>query len=1086
MNNELSLEGWVVSNKTQRGIYNNQTIYYKGDIVQDNESHFRSLTDANSGNPTSDASSWEAYVPDIETSIINDEDENSFVTTLSANKIKALITQMISNIPAMSLDGLSDADTSSYDPVEGDVITFHEGRWIPASFINKINLPDNITNLQVVEVTETSAAIQWTLNGKGDSFDIYINNEFSKNIPNSPFVIDQLQAETNYDFTVKTKNAYGTSEGVSISVTTLPSSNQQDDSLVFHLDFSKYAGSTANTVNDSVKNTPCTLHNVQHDGVNDGWLDHRGLTLGVNGYVSIPPSADIFNNAVDLNENGVTFEFVAYETLGVLFRSEAMNLLAYLAANPNTRIGYMNTAGSEQIGTGGYSWFVHLNGNRTATDTLHGSHELNVVSVRIYPDGQFDMAINGKMSLNKNKLSNFSEHLPFLKMSPLHIRRNSLGLNKSATTIRSFSIYNKALSDEVLLNQYNSIKTGEPLSTVTVYPSEVTLGSGENQVLAVVASPSRYTALVNNQFESGNEGYAAVDNDGLLTGLHEGETLISVTSTYQDKTFVNYVPVKVGTSIVKPPTSIRQVTGISINRKPETLEIGQSFAAMATTLPFDVYDDNIVIWTSSNPEVCSVNFGVLKGISAGEVTITASDGSETYSRSFTVTVVQPEVRVISDEEIYNVPLAVYAINPDNADALNTTNGIRKALDYASSTGYKKIVFPLGTYLITPEAGTIFVPTEMVIDFSDSVIHIEPSSLTAAGYTMFRFERVSYTKIINAKFYGEADSAAVSGSSEKCITFIISDAYRSGLENCTISKSPGFNIATHVERGTDEQRRHPSVSNFEAGNIDEETGLNDNSSTKNCFRNITYLHVSELGGHFMLGYTQGYFNYPYLRSRLYSIFFYDRNYRFIQSQMYNLQYYNYEKPTNAYYAKIVIYQESAPTNEDNDFKAVAMLRTMIMPTDCFIRNCVIEDNYSCGIALTGGQGWVIENNRFNRNGKRMPSCDIDWEDGWEASVGDICRNNTFNSPSGVIISGGSSIALYSNTFNESNLHIWARSANFRVYNNIFNGKGANRNLSLSCQAESYFSKNVLSGVAYTTAINHPEGNYRVRDTGNTLI
>lgn len=1086
MNNELSLEGWVVSNKTQRGIYNNQTIYYKGDIVQDNEVSFRSLTDANRGNPTSDTGFWEAHVSDNETSIINDEDENSFVTTLSANKIKALITEMISNIPVMSIDSLSDVDTSSYDPVEGDVITFHEGRWIPTSFINKMNLPDNITNLQVVEITEKSAAIQWTLNGKGDSFDIYINNEFSKNIPNSPFVIDQLQAETNYDFTVKTKNAYGTSEGVSISVTTLPPTNQQEESLVFQLDFYKSAGSTANTVFDSVNQTPCTLHNVQHDGVSDGFLDDKGLTLSVNGYVKIPSTAEVFNNLVKLNENGVTFQFIAYETRGVLFRSEALNLLSYVTEIPNTRIGYMNKAGSEQIGSGGYSWFVHSNGNRTATDTLHGANELNVISVRIYPDEEFDMAINGRISLNKNKLSNFSEHLPFLKMSPLYIRRNSLGLNKSAITIRSFSIYSKALSDEELLNQYNVIKSNERISTVTVYPPEIVLGSGENQVLAVVTNPSRYTALVNNQFESGNEGYVAVDNGGLLTGLYKGETLISVTSTYQDKTFVNYVPVKVGTSIVQPPASIRQVTGISINRKPETLEIGESFAAMATTLPFDVYDDNIVIWTSSNPEICSVNFGVLKGISAGEVTITASDGSETYSQSFNVTVVHPEVRVIREDEIYNVPLSSYTINPDNADALNTTNGIRKALDYASSAGYKKIIFPLGTYLITPEAGTIFVPTEMVIDFSDSVIHIEPSSRTATGYTMFRFERVSYTKIVNAKFFGEADSTAASGSTEKCITFIISDAYRSGLENCTISKSPGFNIATHVERGIDEQQRHPSVSNFEAGNIDEATGLIDNSRIKNCFRNINYLHVSKLGGHFMLGYTQGYFNYPYLRSRLYSIFFYDQNYRFIQSQMYNLQYYDYAKPANAYYAKIVIYQESAPTNEDTDFRAVAMLRTMIMPTECFIRNCVIEDNYSCGIALTGGQGWVIENNIFNRNGKRMPSCDIDWEDGWEASVGDICRNNNFNSPSGVIISGGSSIALYSNAFNESNLHIWPRVANFRVYNNIFTGKGANRNLSLSCQAESYFSKNVLSGVTYTTATNHPEGNYRVRDTGNTLI
>ena len=185
-------------------------------------------------------------------------------------------------------------------------------------------------------------------------------------------------------------------------------------------------------------------------------------------------------------------------------------------------------------------------------------------------------------------------------------------------------------------------------------------------------------------------------------------------------------------------------------------------------------------------------------------------------------------------------------------------------------------------------------------------------------------------------------------------------------------------------------------NFELGNIDE-NGQIDNSITTNYYRYNQYMDVSGLGEYYLVGYTQGYHGYPYLRSRLYSIHFYDQNYNHIESQMYNLQYYNYIKPANAKYAKIVIYQEAPPTSGDTDFNgAVAFMRTMGMPRNCYIKNCTFEDNFSTGLAMCGGQGWLIEGNTFSNNGGRMPGCDIDWEDGWEHMVGDVLKNNTFNS------------------------------------------------------------------------------------------
>jgi len=195
---------------------------------------------------------------------------------------------------------------------------------------------------------------------------------------------------------------------------------------------------------------------------------------------------------------------------------------------------------------------------------------------------------------------------------------------------------------------------------------------------------------------------------------------------------------------------------------------------------------------------------------------------------------------------------------------------------------------------------------------------------------------------------------------------------------------------------------------------------------------------------------------------------------------------YDKPPNAWYAKIVIYQQVPPTAQDTDFSAVAFLRSYDMPVKCFIRYCTIEDNVSTGFALTGGRQWVIEHNTWSRNGKRMPSCDIDWEDGWELSIGDVCRHNTFNSESGIIFSGNQNVALLNNTFNQSNLTTWGRAVNFKILNNIFNGRPADRNLSIATGGESYFAKNILKGVTYATKKLHETANYRVETFDNVLL
>ena len=867
------------------------------------------------------------------------------------------------------------------------------------------------------------------------------------------------------------------------------------DGLVLHHDFTNRAGTSSNTINDKINNVPATLVGVTHDGTTDGYVSNKGLLLQIQDYVQIPTNKSPLNNLIDLN-GGITIQIASYDTNGVHWRTEDGK---FTSAKSDSTTKYRKTDGSEGNRGIGSFWFVDRTGFRQSYDEWVnpiGSKAVNVYTLRINRDNTANIFINDAINQTGRipVPADFVSYINSLAASPLQLRRNNVGLNTAPETLVSFMIYNRELTDDEVRNNYHFFQNQEPLEGISVNPSNVQLNTGERQRLSVQGLPNRYTELLNITYQSGNEGYVIIDENGILTGMNNGETNVSVTATYEDQTFTEYVNVKVGGQVTAPPSSSRVIDGMSINRKTNKITVGENFVAMGTALsgelPYDIFNDNIVVWESSNPNIARVQYGVVEGVSPGTATLTAYDATKTYSASFDINVVDRVETPLSEAEIYYVNANDYSIKLNNKDSTNTTNGIQNALNYASANGYKKIVFPYGIYLISPAVQTIYPPSDMIIDFSESILNIEPSPLTATGYKMFYFTSIKNTKLMRAHIYGERDSTTIQNSVENCLSVLIDDCLNSGFESCTFSKSPGFNVITGTLRNRNMGMTTQSVSvsrfNFDPGNIDK-NGQIDNSITKNYYRYNQYMDVSGLGEYYLLGYTQRYHGYPYLRSRLYSIHFYDQNYNHIESQMYNLQYYNYLKPPNAKYAKIVIYQELPPSSGDTDFNgAVAFIRTFGMPRNCYIKNCIFEDNFSTGLAMCGGQGWLIKGNKFSNNGGRMPGCDIDWEDGWEHTFGDVLKNNTFNSRLGVIFSAGGSLAALNNTFNRSTMMVWNRTQNFRVFNNGFNGKGSFMN-DFKTQGDSVLARNIFTeNTTYTTGIYHTGANYKVHDIYNTIV
>lgn len=525
--------------------------------------------------------------------------------------------------------------------------------------------------------------------------------------------------------------------------------------------------------------------------------------------------------------------------------------------------------------------------------------------------------------------------------------------------------------------------------------------------------------------------------------------------------------------------STRTATGIVLARVPTSIEVGEEYSCQAYVLSavtadhpckYRYEDDNLVYFTSSNPNVVRVKNGVLTGLAIGSATITAHAVDSAIVETFTVTVTEPETLVYTSAEVYEVP------SIDTTDEESTTTGIAAALLYASENNYKKVVFPTGVYYVSPVYGTIEIPTRMIVDFNNSIIQIGESAMTATGYRMFMFHDTEYSKLINVTIYGERYLISGTGA-ESCVSVRFDgNNYKSGIEDCTISNSPGFNVTCGFAN-----RKIVGVpyAKIEAG------GINANGEpveAEYSYRSGDFVSISSLGSWFGLGNMQGYQGYLYMSARVYDIFFYDTNKQFISKLENCIQYYHYPKPINAKYTKIQYYWGTAPTGGDPDYHAIAHLYTLDTPVNCYVRNCTFENCYSTGLVPNAGDNFLIENVLFRDNGVRDPASQIDWEDGRNNIKGHIVRNCRFIRGGPVMFVGGDGITVHNNAFSECYLDHRGEVQNSRIFLNQFIG---NRKSTIQTKTDMVFSQNFGANGATYQVTNGSNVSFAVREADNVF-
>ena len=317
-----------------------------------------------------------------------------------------------------------------------------------------------------------------------------------------------------------------------------------------------------------------------------------------------------------------------------------------------------------------------------------------------------------------------------------------------------------------------------------------------------------------------------------------------------------------------------------------------------------------------------------------------------------------------------------------------------------------------------------------------------------------------------------------GATEGGVSILFSEGYNNGIENVTVRKSIGFNMASGVGKnsyGVSNFANYPiRHSDFEFGEFDQYGNPIDNN---NVIRTKNFMNISNIKGeHYDIGYPLGYHGYPYVNSRICDVYFYNINKELIKRDRGILRFRTYSKPNNAYYAKFVFHINYIPSSGNSDFGgAVAFFENFNPPTKNYIKNCIIEDNYSCGFAACGGQKWIITDNIWRRNAGRMPGCDIDWEDGWEYMQGDLIENNSFESYNNCILCAGSG-NIYNNNRFAGQSQFWGRSQYWTFVNNTLKKGEYTPKVTLSTSSDCHSANNKFIEGSLVFDKNHSEGNY----------
>ena len=226
-----------------------------------------------------------------------------------------------------------------------------------------------------------------------------------------------------------------------------------------------------------------------------------------------------------------------------------------------------------------------------------------------------------------------------------------------ATAVGAGSAMVRATADGITSSPV-TINVAEPppplpvVANVTVSPSEAMIETDATQQFAAKALTSDGTEIPDAEFtwSSSDEMVAAVDADGLATGVGAGEAMITATADSVSGTATLTV------TEPPPPEPVVAIVTVSPPSMMIMVEGMFRFTAVAMTIDSMVVEDVDFTWMSDDTEVATVDeTGLVTAVAAGTAMITASADNVT-SMPATVIVEESPPVIDSVEIVDAMPL----------------------------------------------------------------------------------------------------------------------------------------------------------------------------------------------------------------------------------------------------------------------------------------------------------------------------------------------------------------------------------------------------------------------------------------------
>ena len=215
---------------------------------------------------------------------------------------------------------------------------------------------------------------------------------------------------------------------------------------------------------------------------------------------------------------------------------------------------------------------------------------------------------------------------------------------------------------------------------ITLDKTTATVEEGATVTLTATVTPDDATDKTVT-WSTSNETIATVSG-GVVTGVKAGEVTITAKAGDKSATCTVTVTAKQGTEDPEDPIAVE---GITIDKTTATVEEGATVTLTATVTPDDA-TDKTVTWSTSNETIATVSGGVVTGVKAGTVTITATAGDKSATCTVTVTAAATEPEVVP---VTGVTLNQTAVTLDIDQSITLTaavapeNATNKAVTWAS-------------------------------------------------------------------------------------------------------------------------------------------------------------------------------------------------------------------------------------------------------------------------------------------------------------------------------------------------------------------------------------------------------------------